>query len=91
MKFLLDRKEIQEDCFIYDWENDDRIQLLKDKYKFKKTILRDKDGIDSEINTIRIRDIRQLDEFKKDMNIKEITIVDDPGYYFDIGCKRILI
>lgn len=91
MKFLLDKKGIQEDCFIYDWENDDRIQLLKDKYKFKKTVLRDKDGIDSEINTIKIRDIRQLDEFKKDMCVEEIIITDDVGYYFDVGCKRILI
>lgn len=89
MRFLIDKIEINEGRFLADWELDHRLDKLKEKYKFKTTILRDENQITTEVNTIRISNMKQLKEFIEDFG--DITITQDSGYYFDIGCPRIII
>ena len=89
MKLLLDKKECDSGRFLPDWECDYRLAILKEKYKFKTTILRDEHKMNLEIHTIRIISMKQLQEFIEDFG--DITITKDPGYYFDIGCLRIII
>lgn len=89
MKFLLDKKECENGRFLPDWEFDHRLDLLREKYKYKRIVLRDEHHINSEISIIRISNMRQLQEFISDFG--DITITNDPGYYFDVGCPRIII
>jgi len=89
MRFLIDKMETDEGRFLADWEYDYRLDKLKEKYKFKTTILRDENQITTEVNTIRISNMKQLKEFIEDFG--DITITQDSGYYFDIGCPRIII
>lgn len=89
MRFLLDKMETDEGRFLPDWDLDRRLDILREKYKYKKTVLRDENHINSEIHTIRISSMKQLQEFINDMG--DITITKDPGYYFDNGYMRIIV
>lgn len=89
MRFLIDKMETNEGRFLADWELDHRLDILREKYKFKTTILRDKHKINSEIHTIRITSMKQLQEFIEDFG--DITITQDSGYYFNIGYPRIIV
>lgn len=89
MKFLLDKKECENGRFLPDWEFDRRLDILREKYKYKRIVLRDEHHINSEISIIRISNMRQLQEFINDFG--DVTITNDSGYYFDVGCPRIIV
>ena len=38
MRFLLDKMECEDGRFLPDWELDHRLDILREKYKFKTTI-----------------------------------------------------
>lgn len=89
MKFLIDKKETNDGIYVPDWEFDRRLDILMAKYKFKETIIKNSLMEDIKIYTIRISNMKQMDEFIKEFG--PVTVVSDCGYYFDIGCPRILI
>lgn len=89
MKFLIDKIECDTGGFLPDWDLDSRLDTLREKYKFKTTILRNEKQVTTEVSTIRISNMKQLKEFIEDFG--DITITQDCGFYFDIGCPRIII
>jgi len=89
MKFLIDKKSTENGIYVPDWEFDRRLDTLMAKYKFKETIIKNNLMEDIKIYTIRISSMKQMDEFTKEFG--PVTIVRDPGYYFDINCPRVII
>lgn len=89
MKFLIDKENTDGGRFLPDWEYDRRLGVLMGKYKFKETVIKNTLMEDIKINTVRISSMKELEQFVKDFG--DIKITQDSGYYFNIGCPRIVL
>lgn len=89
MKYILDRVESNDGLCVIDFEDHDKYELLKDKYKLKTVKVKNEYELVVIYNTITISSMKMMNEFIKD--IGQVTITDDPGFYFDAGLHRIKI
>ena len=92
MRYILDKHTTENGKYTPDWELDVRIDILKAKYSYKKFTFTEKDGSVKETHTVRIADMRQLQEFADEIGHGEATVLQDPGLYISqAGWQRVVV
>ena len=91
MKFLIDKKCTDDGRFISDWELDKRLDILENKYSYKEKEFKNEHMEGLLTSTIRIKSLKQLKEFMDDMEVDNIIISKDSGYYVSTGDLRIVV